>query len=315
MKQNKIKIAIIGRSELLFKTAISIKEMGFEIPLVVTAKEAPEYKVKSSDFKNFADKCNATFIHTAKINKAEYIEQIKACGPIDIAVSINYNGIIAQEVIDLFPLGILNAHGGDLPRYRGNACQAWAIINGEEKIGMCIHKMRGGELDNGDIIARGYYQLLDTTRIVEVYDWMETCIPELMSSAIDSISKNTNFILDKQSEDPKDTLRCYPRNQDDGKIDWNKSAVGIDRLIRASSEPFSGAFCYLDEQKLTIWRAQLVYDEEIYLSSVGQVAGISSTGIEVITSSGKLRLLEIEYNGVRTTEPNQIIKSIRKRLK
>jgi methionyl-tRNA formyltransferase len=71
----------------------------------------------------------------------------------------------------------------------------------------------------------------------------------------------------------------------------------------------------LDEQKLTIWRAQLVYDEEIYLSSVGQVAGISSTGIEVITSSGKLRLLEIEYNGVRTTEPNQIIKSIRKRLK
>ncbi|GAB1465742.1 hypothetical protein MASR2M54_12420 [Aliarcobacter cryaerophilus] len=51
----------------------------------------------------------------------------------EIAVSLNYSSIISQNVIDLFPLGVLNAHGGDLPRYRGNACQAWAIINGEEK--------------------------------------------------------------------------------------------------------------------------------------------------------------------------------------
>ena len=38
-------------------------------------------------------------------------------------------------------------------RYRGNACQAWAILNGE-KISLCIHKMIGGELDSGDIITR-----------------------------------------------------------------------------------------------------------------------------------------------------------------
>ena len=40
--------------------------------------------------------------------------------------------MFSQSTIDLFPLGIL-IHGGDLPKYRGNACQAWAIINGEEK--------------------------------------------------------------------------------------------------------------------------------------------------------------------------------------
>ena len=52
-----------------------------------------------------------------------------------------------------------NAHGGDLPRYRGNACQAWAIINGENKIGLCIHKMIGGELDISDIIARDFLKI------------------------------------------------------------------------------------------------------------------------------------------------------------
>ena len=49
-----------------------------------------------------------------------------------------------NKVISIFTLGILNAHGGDLPRYRGNACQAWAIINGEEKtyVGYSLKKIK-----------------------------------------------------------------------------------------------------------------------------------------------------------------------------
>jgi methionyl-tRNA formyltransferase len=71
----------------------------------------------------------------------------------DIAVSINYTGVLPQGVIDLFPIGVLNAHGGDLPRYRGKACQAWAIINRESRIGLCIQKMIGGELDSGEVFG------------------------------------------------------------------------------------------------------------------------------------------------------------------
>ena len=72
---------------------------------------------------------------------------------------MNYTGIIPQSIIDIFQYGILNAHGGDLPRYRGNARQAWAH-NGEKSIGLCIHKMIGGEIDMcGDIIARDYSKL------------------------------------------------------------------------------------------------------------------------------------------------------------
>ena len=69
---------------------------------------------------------------------------------------MNYVDVISKEVISSFRLGILNAHGGDLPRYRGNACQAWAIFrNGENKMGLCIHKMVG-KIDSGDILERGY---------------------------------------------------------------------------------------------------------------------------------------------------------------
>ena len=50
-----MKIAIIGRSELLFETAELLVKKGFEIPLVITSKAAPEYKKKEQDFKGFAD--------------------------------------------------------------------------------------------------------------------------------------------------------------------------------------------------------------------------------------------------------------------
>ena len=309
-----MKIAIIGRSELLFDTAELLVKKGFETPLVITSKAAPEYKKKEEHFKNLAHTINATFIQTGKINSSEIINKIKSLGIIDLAVSINYSGVISNEVIDLFPLGILNAHGGDLPRYRGNACQAWAIINGEEKIGLCIHKMIGGELDSGDIISKAYFPVNINTRVGEAYKWMENEIPKLMLKSIKKLSDNS-FKPEIQSDNPKDAIRTYPRNPDDGKIDWNCNAEYIIRLINASSEPFIGAFTQYNSLKVIIWRAKLFKDKENYLAIPGQIAKINKdTGsVVVITGKGKIEIEEIEINGERG-RPSDFIKSIRKRF-
>ncbi len=310
-----MKIAIIGRSELLFETAKLFLKKGFEIPLVITSKAAPEYKKKEQDFKDLADGINATFIQTGKINSKKVIDKIKSLGIIDIAVSINYSGVIAAEIIDLFPMGILNAHGGDLPKYRGNACQAWAIINGEEKVGLCIHKMIGGELDSGDIISKIYYPININTRVGELYQWMEKKIPELMLKSINKLS-NPSFKAKKQSNKSEDILRTYPRNPDDGKIDWKQDADKIVRLINASSEPFSGAFSLYHNENIIIWRAKLLNNKENYSAIPGQISKINkNTGsIEVITGNGKIEIIEIEIKNQRG-KPSKFINSIRKRFK
>ena len=169
-----MKIAIIGRTEMLYDTAVAIKEYGFDIACILTAKEASEYKRTAADFEALALLWDIPFAQGGKIIRhLDFLKQYQA----DIAVSINYVGVIPQHIIDLFPLGILNAHGGDLPRYRGNACQAWAILNGEEKIGLCIHKMIGGELDSGDIITRDYLKIKHNTNITQVWEWMARQTP------------------------------------------------------------------------------------------------------------------------------------------
>ena len=310
-----MKIGIIGRSELTYNAMLLAKNRGHDIVFIVTSKEASEYKISSEDFKNFATENNIPFIHDPKISASKLINIVNTTFP-EICISVNYSGVISTDVIDLFPYGILNAHGGDLPRYRGNACQAWAIINGEKRMGLCIHKMIGGELDSGDIIARSYKEIGINTRIGELYEWMLDEVPDLLIEGINKISENSEYILETQSQEKNKALRCYPRKPEDGKINWNHSSINILRLINASSEPFSGAYCEYENTKFIIWRAELYNDEEVYCGIPGQVSNINQNEnfLIIITGKGKIKVTEVEFNGMRTT-PNKIIKSIRKRLK
>ncbi len=305
-----MRIAIIGRTDILYETALYLKDLKHEIVLIITSKEAPEYTKTSADFRVLAEELGIPFIHTPRIE--ETIEAIRGMPRIDIGVSLNYSGVISSSVIELFPLGILNAHCGDLPRYRGNACQAWAIINGEERIGLCIHRMIGGELDSGDIVARDYFPITLATKVTAVLDWMSERIPYLFSDALRHLEKDHRFVLERQSKDPKDALRGYPRKPEDGRIDWSRSAIELLRLINACNKPYAGAFCNFEGQKLVIWDAELA-PEENFVAIPGQITVIGDGFVEVATGAGKLRIKEIETaNGKKM--PNQIVGSIRQRF-
>jgi UDP-4-amino-4-deoxy-L-arabinose formyltransferase/UDP-glucuronic acid dehydrogenase (UDP-4-keto-hexauronic acid decarboxylating) len=305
-----MRVAIIGRTEILYDTAVQLRAAGHEIVCIMTAKEAPEYRRGAEDFRALAGQWAVPFASSARISEHhDFLAQAQA----DIAVSINYSGVIPEEITALFPLGILNAHGGDLPRYRGNACQAWAILNGEERIGLCIHRMIGGELDSGDIIARDYLPININTKVTEAWQWMSGRIPELMLEAVNRLEMDPSYILERQSADPAKALRCYPRKPEDGRIDWNKPAIDVLRLINACNKPFAGAFSDFEGEKLIVWDAELVADDEVFCAVPGQVTKIGDGFVEVACGIGKLRILEAEVDG-RSEAPRTWIQSIRKRL-
>lgn len=307
-----MKIAIIGRTEILYETCLLLLDNGYEISLIITHKEAPEYTKTAEDFRELAIKIGAKYFYTNKIREIK--DDIRAIGELDLGVSMNYPTLIPQDVIELFRLGILNAHGGDLPRYRGNACQAWAILNGENKIGLCIHKMVGGELDSGDIIEREYLEINLNTKVTECWNWMKKRIPHMFLSAIKKLQENPDYILETQPKDPKLALRCYPLMPEDGRIDWKKSNIEILRLINAFNKPYSGAYCFYEGQKMIIWDAELYEDEEIYCAMPGQVAYLCADGsVIVITGKGKIKLKEIQI-GDKIDKPRAWINTIRKRL-
>lgn len=304
-----MKIAIIGRTEILYETACQLHASGHEIVCILTAKEAPEYTRGAEDFQQLAEQLCVPYASSAKI--IDYREFLAASAA-DIAVSINYSGVIPGAVTELFPLGILNAHGGDLPRYRGNACQAWAILNGEEKIGLCIHRMIGDELDSGDIIARDYLPIDIETTVADALNWIARVTPKLFVQALSQLQLDPEFILETQSKDPALALRCYPRRPEDGRINWQKSALDIVRLVNASGRPYAGAFCLFEGRKLTVWSAKLA-DDERFLAVPGQVTAITGNYLEVATGDGKVRLTNLSFDE-EAVLPFEVCKSIRSRL-
>jgi len=305
-----LRVAIIGRTEILYDAALALHHAGFEIGCILTAKEAPEYERTAADFKTLAQTWNLPFEQGPRIT--DHVEFLRASRA-DIGVSINYTGVIPQSVIDLFPLGILNAHGGDLPRYRGNACQAWAILNGEPRIGLCIHRMIGGELDSGDIVARDYLPIDHTTKVTEAWRWMVERSPALMLEAVQELYRDSNYVLERQSRNPKDALRCYPRRPEDARIDWRSPALAVLRLINASNKPYAGAFCDFGGRHLIIWDADLVDYEEVFCAVPGQVVELGEQYVDVACGVGKIRIKAAEIEG-RSGVPREWINSTRQRL-
>jgi len=172
--------------------------------------------------------------------------------------------------------------------------------------------MNGGEVDSGDIIVKEYLDVDIYTKITEVFDWFNISVPDMFLKSLNLLQKDRSYILERQSIDPADILRCYPRQPIDGAVTWPQSNEYILRLINASNRPFSGAFCTYNGNPLKIWDAVIAPDENFF-AAPGQVTLIGKGFVDVACGSGKLRLLQVEYEGECLT-PDELISSPRARF-
>jgi len=299
---------------MLYETIRRLAAAGHEITLIGTCKAAPEYDIREDDFRHLAERLGAAFLLTQDINCPESLERLRQARS-DVAVSVNWINLVGREACGTFPHGILNAHAGELPRYRGNAPVAWAILQGEARVGVTIHQMDPEEVDAGPIVLTDHYPLTDSTYVGDVYQFMERRFPDLFVEAIAGITNGT-IVARPQSSDPAMALRCYPRKPEDGFVDWAAGAAAIGRLVRASAEPFSGAFTDFRGERLTIWRARPRAWPCPSLAVPGHVVRRDrDTGeVGVATGDGLLILEEVESPGSGRCRPASLITSVRDRL-
>ncbi len=287
---------MLGRTHWLLDAGKALADAGHEIVLVATAAAAPEYFADAHDFEVAAASWSATFANGIDINSDAGIELLESCAA-DVAVSVNWPSLIKAGAIAACGRGIMNGHLGDLPKYRGNACPNWAIINGEDRIGLAIHFMDADEVDAGPVLYRRYMDIDESTYIMDVYEWLDSVNAATWCAAVDNLL-DPQFDPQPQDVDGIRALRCHPRRPSDGLIDWEMSATDICRLVRASSRPFDGAFSYIEgKKKITIWRAspvELTYD---ILAVPGQVMSSPQGGAMVSCGEGVLRLEEVEVAG------------------
>ena len=307
-----MRFAALGRTQLLYKAVEAAISSGHELVMVGTAPASPEYSVDQENFRALAEQQNCPYFCDAKINKAEYVEMAKK-SQADIAFSVNWPLIVGREIRQAFPLGVVNSHAGDLPRFRGNACPNWAILTGEESVTVTLHQMDAG-LDSGDILLQEKIPLDENTYIGAVYQSFEQIVPTLFVELLERYERGA-ITPRPQSTDPEEALRCFPRRPEDSVIDWKDSAENIARLVRASSEPFAGAFAQIKGEILRVWRAKPVDLGYKWLGMPGQIAAIRKDGtIAVLCGQGALLIELVSLDNGERLLPNELIRSIRERL-
>ncbi|HTB26995.1 MAG TPA: formyltransferase family protein [Puia sp.] len=304
-------IIAIGRSRYLYEGIKHLILKGYICIAIVTEEAYEEYDIKHTDFETLAAEIGARFFMMKSINNEDLIQIIKE-NKIRAAISVNWKYTIPKSFLDLFECGILNFHLGNLPDYKGNATVNWTIINGENKIYGNIHKM-DPVLDAGDVISRKAIPITEKTYIADILKQAEKDVPKLYESALKKVLKKPNSFEIKGS---LHGLRCFPRLPEDSQVNWNDAAKNISRLVRASSEPYNGAYSFLNGEKIIIWKARVFKYKEKFLATPGHVIGIQkeTKTIHVACGEGMLEIQEIEYKGSKMA-PSELIKSIRIRFK
>ena len=228
----------------------------------------------------------------------------------DVVVISSFNRIISPDVLRLSLF--LNVHYSPLPRYRGRANVNWAIINGEDVTAITIHLVAPG-LDDGNILFQEYVKIFPTDTAQSLYERLnEIQERELGPAVIRAVEGDPGWPQDHQSA----TYGCG-RLPADGEIDWSKSSSAIDRLIRALSPPFPGAFTYLERRQLIIVRAEPRKAPPRYDGRVpGRIVDRSRSDgwVDVLTGDGILRLFEVIPDSQSITPAAAIIRSTRTTL-
>lgn len=306
-----MRIAVLGRSEVLIEATKAVMAAGHEIGLVGTCRTESYYSAGEKDFEALARSAGASYFCDPAINAPHIVSKLKELGA-ELAISWNWMTKVREEAIRAFRHGVINAHAGDLPRYRGNACPNWAILRGESEIGLCVHEMIPDQLDAGDVLLREKMPISGETYIADVYDWIRLRVPAMFVQAVNAIAAGSAK-REPQSGDPASWLRCYPRRPEDSRIDWKGAAGDIHRLVRASSRPLAGAFTALDGRRVTIWRAAIAEHAGPFAAMPGQVLYGADGDPVIACGNGVLRLTDVEVEGEAGGKA-RILKSLRQRL-
>lgn len=307
-----MRFAVLGRTAMLLNAARACIDAGHELALVGTASPSPEYGAGESDYEQLARDVGAQFFRASETEPGE-IESLARSASAGVAISMNWPTLLQREIRSAFAHGVVNAHPGDLPRYRGNACPNWAILAGEREVVLTLHEMDDG-LDTGPVYLKRAFALTDTTYVGDVYDFLADAVPASFVELVDGLATGA-LQPTPQPDDPQAALRCFPRLPRDSEVEWHDDATLVARLVRASAEPFAGAYTHLGTDRVVIWRARAEPLPTPALGTPGQVTFRDPSGpVGVLCGTGQLVLEELEDSEGRRGRAAEIVTSARARF-
>ena len=290
-----MKIIYMGTPDFAVAPLEAILKAGHEVTAVVTQPDRQKGRgreVQYSPVKECALSYGIPVLQPLKIKEKDAVEELRKY-PADIFVVAAFGQLLSEEILNMPRLGCINIHASLLPAYRGAAPIQWCVINGEEKTGVTIMQMAKG-MDTGDILLQKEVVLDEKETGGSLFDRLMETGAELIVEVLPKIEAGELTPVVQKEE-----LATYAGKitKDMGNIDFAKSAVTIERLIRGLN-PWPSAFTHYKGKILKIWEADVVSEcANAENPGPGTVIAMDKESFTLATGEGALRIRSLQPEG------------------
>ncbi|ENN8393738.1 bifunctional UDP-4-amino-4-deoxy-L-arabinose formyltransferase/UDP-glucuronic acid oxidase ArnA [Serratia nevei] len=231
----------------------ALTEAGYDVQAVFTHTDDPGENNFFSSVARLGAELDLPVYAPEDVNHPLWVDRIRDLQP-DVIFSFYYRHMLSDEILSLAPQGGFNLHGSLLPHYRGRAPVNWVLVNGETETGATLHKMVKRP-DAGDIVGQQKVTIADSDTALTLHKKVLEAAQAVLKEQLPKL-KNGTATFTKQDESQASYFGR--RTAADGEILWHKSAKEINNLVRAVTEPYPGAFSYLGQRKLIVWRSRVL---------------------------------------------------------
>jgi methionyl-tRNA formyltransferase len=265
-----------------------------DLVAVVTAPARPAGRgrpVRVSPVAARAQEFGCRILAPARLRAGESVAAIRALEP-DLLVLADYGQIVPPELLALPAHGALNLHPSLLPRHRGAAPVAAAILAGDGESGVTLMRMDEG-LDSGPIVAQRRAALDGRETAPE----LEARLARLAAALLmESLGDWLAGLLPARAQPSSSEMTLTrPLRRSDGRLDATRSAIELERQVRAY-QPWPGMYVETGAGRLLIWSAEAI-DGDLGVPP-GTICA-DGDGLAIATPGGRLRLLEVQPAGGR----------------
>lgn len=246
-------VLLLGGTDITLAVAGAALASGVRLSTVVGLPTAfsisySRDKVASSRYADIAGWCARHGVpYLDFVSYDAILDRIAPDGPTVCLVAGWYH-MVPRRFRERFSRGCYGFHASLLPQLRGGAPLNWAILDGLSETGVTLFEM-ADSVDDGLIMGQERFPIGRRAVIADLVRasqaacaaLTERCLPALLAGACAGRPQGPGATYGLQ------------RRPEDGCIDWRLDADTIDRLVRASGRPYSGAFSVLEDEQIHIW--------------------------------------------------------------
>ncbi len=256
-------------------------------------------KLQPSPVKKLALEHDIPVFQPLNFKQEGSIEELEALNA-DIMIVVAYGLLLPLAVLEAPKMGCLNVHASILPRWRGAAPIQRAIQAGDRETGITIMQMDVG-LDTGDMLSKTIFDIDSNETGGSLHDRLLAKGPKALLQTLTLLQAG-----EAEAEKQDDTLANYAHklSKEEALINWSLPAKDIEHNVRAFN-PFPCAYTLLGDQRIKVWQA-IALDEATTLLP-GTIARVSTDGVDIATSTGLVRLLNVQLAGKKAMAISDIV--------